>query len=85
MKMANRQQVIGLHKTHPEWTCGLIAKVLNCKPEYVACTIRRAGLKLPNSKGYKPLQKYVPIKERCARIAEDMGSVDIANAIRTRI
>ena len=40
---ANKYQVIGLHKIHLDWICGPIAKVLDYKPKYIACTICRAG------------------------------------------
>lgn len=45
--MANKQQVIELHRQHPNWGSGEIARVLDCDSAYVRATFYRNGMKLP--------------------------------------
>lgn len=57
-----KHDVIATHKAHPDWTCCRIAGHLGCMVEYVSATMRRNGLKLPNSG--KP--HYVALRARTA-------------------
>lgn len=83
--MTTKHEVIALHKEHPDWTSGQIAWRLGCMAEYVSVTFRRNGLKLPNSRpGLGTPQARLTERERCAIIAERMGSPEIAEAIRGR-
>ena len=80
--MACENDVITLHKSDPTLTSGQIAKRLNCMPSYVIATFHRNGLKLPHAgRVVSPLDRQ---KEYCAKIAEEMGSKEIADAIRRR-
>lgn len=80
--MANKYDVINMHEDAPELTSGQIAKALGCPPSYVVATFHRNGLKLPNSE--KVGSPMLREREICARMAEEMGSPEIAAAIRGR-
>lgn len=45
--MANKNDVIRLHRKYPSLTCTEIAERLDCMPAYVRATARRNGLVLP--------------------------------------
>lgn len=79
--MACKQDVIRIHHENPALTSGQIAKMLDCPPSYVVATFHRNSLKLPKSGRITPLERQ---KEYCAKIAEEMGSPEIAEAIRRR-
>lgn len=42
--MANKHQVLALHKKHPEWSSLRIASELSCSDGYVRATFYREGL-----------------------------------------
>lgn len=44
--MANKDQVIALHKRFPKWTAPQIAARLRCDPGYIRATAKRQGLNL---------------------------------------
>ncbi|MBD9540130.1 hypothetical protein IB276_11765 [Ensifer sp. ENS04] len=78
--MTTKHDVIELFLEHPDWTSGMYARRLGCTSAYVRATLRRSGIQLSLSGrtfGGRP-----PERERCARIAESMGSPEIAAAIR---
>ena len=79
--MATKDQVFRLHRVYPHWTAGMIAAELECEPAYVRSTFYRAGKDLPGpSKRSLAEQRE---RERCAKLAEGMGSALIAKAIRS--
>ena len=45
--MADQQQVLELHREHPDWAAPQIAAQLGCSAGYVRATAHRAGIKLP--------------------------------------
>lgn len=45
--MATKDDVIRLHRKHPDWTPQEIAEHLECMPEYVRATAKRQSLSLP--------------------------------------
>lgn len=79
--MTTKHEVIALHREHPDWTGGKIAAHLGCLPEYVSATLRRNGMKLPNSGQPRYLHRMVQ-REKFAIIAERMGAPEVAAAIR---
>lgn len=48
--MADHNQVIALHRKHPEWSATEIAAQLDCSTGYVRATAHRKRLKLPSSR-----------------------------------
>ncbi len=78
--MATKQQVFDLHAKNPRWTAAMIAEALRCDSAYVRSTFYRAGMKLP--KAPRRISPTAEERERCARIAERMGSSQIASEIR---
>lgn len=53
--MANKQQVIDLHRQFPKWTARQIAERLNCTQQYVNKTAARNGLVLPKLHVPRPI------------------------------
>lgn len=45
----NKDEVIAVHRQHPDWYAGDIADFLDCQPEYVRATARRYDLVLPKA------------------------------------
>lgn len=78
--MATKQQVFDLHAKNPRWTAAMIAEALRCDSAYVRSTFYRAGMKLP--KAPRPVSAAAEERERCAQIAERLGSPRIAAEIR---
>jgi hypothetical protein len=76
--MTTKREVIETHQQHPTWSSTMIAQHLGCMPEYVRATFMRNGLKLARSKSMR-----LDERERCAAIAEGMGSPEIAAMIRS--
>ncbi len=46
--MTTKHEVIEAHRLNPLYTAAMLARHLDCMPEYVSATARRNGLKLPN-------------------------------------
>lgn len=57
-KGALRDALVALYRAHPGWTSPEYAAALNCGPEYVRATLRRAGLPLAGARG--PRRKPTP-------------------------
>lgn len=77
--MTTKGEVLDLHRAHPDWTSGAIAEHLGCDAAYVRSTFYRNGISIPR-KGTDV--RRLAERERCAAIAERMGALHIAEAIR---
>lgn len=66
-----KHDVIATHKAHPDWTCCRIAGHLGCMVEYVSATMRRNGLKLPNSGQPRYTARLKPSK-KIVKVLEDL-------------
>jgi hypothetical protein len=64
--MANKQQVIDLHRTYPEWTAVDIAVSIGSGASYVRATARRVGLRLPRARYGAPPKTPMLMRERAA-------------------
>lgn len=81
--MANKHQVIALHKAHPTWTSVQIAEELDCESAYVRATFQRNGLFLPNSDVRKEeTRKIMELGHECRKAGITLA--DIQKFSRTR-
>lgn len=77
--MATKQEVLALHKAHPEWNSGQIAAQLDCDSAYVRATFKRNGIVNAAPRRVGPVRRE---RERCAMICERFGQHTIAAEIR---
>ena len=63
--MATKDQVIALHRKHPDWSAPDIAAALGCDASYVRATARRQSLRLPKVGRAAP---GTPSRELVARL-----------------
>lgn len=56
--MANKDQVISIHRQHPDWTSSMIAEELECDSAYVRATFYRNGMVLPIRRSNNPNSVY---------------------------
>lgn len=54
--MANKQQVLDLHRRHPDWTYQRIALEIGALPQYVCAVFRRNGIPIVRKKDPKILR-----------------------------
>lgn len=63
--MATKQQVLDLHRLHPDWSCRRIAAEIGAEREYVYATFRRQGIKPPRA---KPRRDPAALRAEAARL-----------------
>jgi hypothetical protein len=81
--MPRKHQVIELFEREPHLSSGEIAARLGCGSSWVRATFQRNGLKLARSGNYTSPKAWE--REECARLADEMGAPDVAQAIRARL